>query len=151
MRIVLAAVALCAALAACARGSDPKFPDIAQGTPYAQARERMIGAGFIPQRIAQRSPYPGGPPQPADWCPADDNRPICEWYPELMSCSDGMHQGCRWLYRAGERGRYAVVMTRCLDFESKYCFDGIVWEDELHVLKDYPPAGPAMPSNDGRP
>lgn len=126
-----------ALVAGCA--PSPKLPDIPDQTPYAQVRERMIQAGFSPQRVDHRSYSVDEPPRPAaQWCPADSDEPVCDRYPELMYCSDGMLARCGWLYRAQRGGRYAVVTTRCSSFDAPYyCFESLRWNDDEAELKEY--------------
>lgn len=119
-----ALVATCLSLVSCA--AEPQLPDIPPGVPYAEARAQMIDAGFLPQRFSQRISVFQDAPMPADWCPAEDAR-TCAAFPEVMTCSNGMLQRCQWLYRAGEAGRFALVATRCTDFDHRDCFEKVEW------------------------
>ncbi|MGA0604961.1 hypothetical protein ACO2Q0_03090 [Phenylobacterium sp. VNQ135] len=131
-----ALLVLCLLLPACARA--PALPEIADQTPYGEVRERMIQAGFSPLAVNHRRVDFDERPRPAsEWCPADSNKPVCDRYPELMYCTDGMLQRCGWLYRADHGGRYAVVTTRCNNFEASYCFESLRWNDDERELNDY--------------
>ena len=74
-------------------------PAITKGTPYPDARARLIRQGFDPVPIAKRGA--------AYTC--EDHPELCRAFPEVISCTQAGGQFCNYLYRQRVDGRLWIV------------------------------------------
>lgn len=126
MRLTLAALAALTLLAQTAKSAEP-LPHFRKDTHYPIVRARMIKLGFEPARVLKRAQdafagcgYPGTGGGPG----------VCERWPEILHCSDGIGRCEFAYYRKRDGARIFVITEGDNDIYNCYCFVSIRWPDK---------------------
>lgn len=126
MRLALATLAMIALFAQPA-WADAALPQFRKDTHYPVVRAQMIKLGFEPARVLKRSE---NSPMGCAYRGTHRGGPgICERWPEILHCSEGISR-CDFLYfRKRDGARVLVVTEGDNDLYECYCFVVVRWPD----------------------